>query len=178
MLPGSKHSDKTRKKMRDNHWDSSGRNNPSWKNDPARKNCLFCQKPFYVPFYRKDKAKYCSSDCYHKGVRGKYIYSNNPNWKGGRCVDKDGYILIKNREHPFAKKNGYMLEHRLVVEKQLGRYLTPEEVVHHQNEIKDDNRIENLIVFASESAHQRFHTNPNNVKIGIVFDGRHISKPS
>ena len=54
-------------------------------------------------------------------------------------------------------------------------YLKKEEVVHHINRIKNDDRIKNLMVFTSTSAHIRFHCNPNNVELKeIVFDGRKL----
>ena len=68
------------------------------------------------------------------------------NWKGGIIRDKHGYVLIYSPDHPKGKASGYVYEHRLVVEKHLGRYLEKEESVHHKNGIKDDNRIENLEV--------------------------------
>lgn len=53
--------------------------------------------------------------------------------------------MIRIPEHPRAKSNnGYVFEHILVMEEELGRYLEPEENVHHLNGIKDDNRLENL----------------------------------
>ncbi len=66
------------------------------------------------------------------------------NWKGGRTRSSKGYILILKREHPFCTKRGYIFEHRLVMEKKLGRFLKSNEVVHHKNGQKDDNRVENL----------------------------------
>lgn len=69
---------------------------------------------------------------------------------------KSGYILIYSPEHPFTRKK-YVLEHRLVIEKRLGRYLKPEEAVHHINEIRDDNKIENLMLFKNNKEHMRFH---------------------
>lgn len=69
--------------------------------------------------------------------------TNNPNWRGGRTRRQDGYVLIHSPNHPFAN-NGYVLEHRLVIEKILGRYLASGELVHHRNGVKDDNRPENL----------------------------------
>ena len=72
---------------------------------------------------------------------------NHPFWKGGRHKTNNGYIFVLVKNHPNAINfNGsfYILEHRLVMEKKLKRYLTKNEFVHHRNGIKDDNRIENL----------------------------------
>jgi hypothetical protein len=78
----------------------------------------------------------------------------HPEWKGGRIVNKDGYIEIYCLNHPNARKHTrYILEHRLVMEKHLGRHLTRSEVVHHKNGVKDDNRIENLELFENNGRH-------------------------
>ena len=65
----------------------------------------------------------------------------------------NGYITVYCPEHPFAKPNGYVYEHRLIMEKHLGRYLTSSEVVHHINEDKKDNRLENLKLFNTFKEH-------------------------
>lgn len=71
--------------------------------------------------------------------------SKHWNWKGGRTYHTSGYVLIYCPEHPRAKcNNGHVFEHILVMEKHLGRYLLEGEIIHHKNEIRDDNRIENL----------------------------------
>lgn len=63
-------------------------------------------------------------------------------WKGGKKKDSQGYIYIWKPNHPFSKK--YIAEHRLAMEKHLGRYLKKDEIVHHINGVRTDNRIENL----------------------------------
>jgi len=79
------------------------------------------------------------------------------NFKGG-YQSKSGYIFIYAPEHPHAMGRGkYVMEHRLVVEADIGRFLRPEEVVHHINEIRDDNRIENLKLCANNTEHKAEH---------------------
>ena len=75
----------------------------------------------------------------------------------GRYKNSNGYILIYNPYHPFCDGKGYCLEHRLVMEKLIGRYLTPKEEVHHRNDIRDDNRPKNLKLLANKSEHGKIH---------------------
>lgn len=95
-----------------------------------------------------------------KSLKGKGAGEKNPMWKGGRVTLGEGYIGIKMPGHPMAQSNGYVLEHRLVMAAHLGRDLSSDEIVHHINGIKDDNRIENLCVM-SQSEHVAGHNGPH-----------------
>lgn len=80
----------------------------------------------------------------------------NPNWNGGRHICGNGYIEVLCPDHPFPHRGSYVYEHRLVMEKSIGRYLTSDEVVHHINEDKTDNLLENLMLFTNEE-HLKHH---------------------
>ena len=106
--------------------------------------------------------KYIKTEA-HRANIGKalktHIGNKNHRWNGGRFLTQEGYVLVLCREHPYCNKNGYIFEHRLVMEKHLGRYLRPEEIVHHVNGKRDDNRIENLMLFNSHAEHRKFEWN-------------------
>lgn len=90
-------------------------------------------------------------------------------WKSGKRYSQ-GYIAIYSPNHPYRTKMGYVFKHRLIVEKYLGRYLKPREITHHINNIRNDNRIDNLMVFINSVAHLKFHRDPKSVKLEeIVF---------
>ncbi|HUV45581.1 MAG TPA: HNH endonuclease signature motif containing protein [Dehalococcoidia bacterium] len=86
----------------------------------------------------KDKdAKTCLA-CHGKANKGE----RNPNWKGGRTQQGQGYVYIRCKRE--GKNHPYQLEHIVVWEKANGKPLPEGWIIHHLNGIKDDNRIENL----------------------------------
>lgn len=85
--------------------------------------------------------------------RGPKSGVEHPGWKGGRTRDKSGYILVYVPSHPQANSNGYIREHRLVMEQMLGRHLLPEEVVHHKDNNPANNDPSNLELFHTNAAH-------------------------
>jgi uncharacterized protein (DUF1330 family) len=82
---------------------------------------------------------------------------NNPRWKGGRLIKTNGYVIINNPSHPYCSVDGYVLEHRLVIEKHIGRVLLPTERVHHINGNVSDNKVENLMLFSTQKEHAKHH---------------------
>ena len=72
----------------------------------------------------------------------------HPRWTGGKHIDQNGYIVVLTPEG-YPTKRSYILEHRLIIEQKIGRYLLPGENVHHINGIRTDNRPENLELWIS-----------------------------
>lgn len=91
------------------------------------------------------------------GKRGAQALSRNPNWKGGRVLASNGYVLVKVPNHPDADVRGYMYEHRLVAERKLDRRLLPGEIVHHIDGDKTNNSEINLAVYMSIAHHRHEH---------------------
>lgn len=83
---------------------------------------------------------------------------NNPKWRGGRVRGGEGmrYWMVYVPGHPRANTLGYVLEHRLVMEQELGRLLEADEIVHHKNEDTLDNDPGNLEIM-TQAEHARLH---------------------
>lgn len=103
-----------------------------------------------------------------------------PAWKGGRKVRRDGYVLLLMPDD-YPKPSGttatgrkYALEHRVVMERALGRYLTRLEVVHHIDANPSNNALSNLRLFPNQAAHAYAHRRAE-LRIGglIQRQGRH-----
>lgn len=107
--------------------------------------CLVCDKEFIVKRMDHGRRKTCSVKCRSTYMSERFSGPNNHLWRGGTIYIKK-YKYIKSPNHPSKNSGDYVAEHRLVMEKSLGRYLTKDEEVHHLNSIKDDNRLENLAV--------------------------------
>ena len=125
--------------------------------------CDTCGKKFERPVshFRKklnghyvgnlwSKHNYCSTKCIpRKG-------NASGSWRGGRTI-MNKRIFIKDLNHPNTNQQGYVMEHRLVMEKVLGRPLKSDEVVHHINQDTLDNREENLMLFKNNGEHLTYH---------------------
>ena len=88
----------------------------------------------------------------HKG-----LFKNPSKYGGHRKKRSDGYVYVYIPWHPNCSKDGYVMEHILIMEESIGRFLEENEIVHHKNKIRDDNRLENLQLMTFQE-HCRFHS--------------------
>ena len=102
-------------------------------------------------------------------LKRKQLGKRGPNWKGGRWIVKSsGYVFVYAPNHPRAmKNNGCIQEHILIAEEKIGRPLQRNEVVHHRNKDRADNRKSNLLVL-KRIEHSSLHVIVNILKKGIL----------
>jgi len=118
--------------------------------------CVDCGREKWIHLLKGKPMSIRCKSCATK-FRRNYKGKNNPSWKGGRREDGKGYIYISVDSTdffaPMRDRHGCVFEHRLVMAKHLGRCLTPEEIIHHINGVKDDNRIGNLELINDNGKH-------------------------
>lgn len=136
---------------------------PGRKRSGKDQECEKCGKAFYVPNWEKKKQgprRYCSQRCHHAAMRGRELV------KGSRYVNQQGYVMVK------VGIREWKAEHRITMERILGRTLTSNEHVHHKNGNRADNRPKNLQVL-SNSEHQKLHDWPRTRSRRVTLKCRH-----
>jgi hypothetical protein len=117
--------------------------------------CTICKKVFTKK--RKEQVL-CSAVCRQKNNakkrKGQKTGRQQKEYK--KRLTKDGYLRQYSAAHPFANGRKEIHVHVMIMELSIGRALEPGEVVHHKNEIKTDNRLENLELM-NTADHSRLH---------------------
>jgi len=127
-----------------------------WYKSPKKINkitlkCL-CGKSFEAwPCDVKNGRKYCSAKC-RPFFKGPQAFA----WKGGR-IKRHKYWYTYTPNHSRASKEGYVREHIVICEKLLKRSLKKGETPHHLNHNSLDNKPENLYLFPTPNAHNKYH---------------------
>lgn len=85
------------------------------------------------------------------------------------------YEYVMDKNHQRANPAGAVYTHMLVAEQKLGRQLLPDEVVHHKDLNKLNNDPDNIMVFATNSDHVRFHNyDCDESMLSINSDGAYV----
>lgn len=91
---------------------------------------------------------------------------------GHKKTRTDGYVYVYFPDHPMSNRNGYIMEHILVMECAIGRWIADNEVVHHINHNRSDNRLSNLKLM-NKKEHMSMHAKERHLKKDIP----HYTKP-
>lgn len=110
--------------------------------------CESCGRVFFA--YPREKRRFCSTACKATHQRGQWQGAQNPRFNGGLCLRRDGRTVITCRD------GSTVLYARAVMEAELSRALSPDELVHHKNGDCTDDRPENLAL-TTRSAHINMH---------------------
>lgn len=104
----------------------------------------FCENPDCFNRLARNQTKFCSRQCNGEANRGLA--------KGDRQSEsKSGYIRIRQPD------GSRVYLHRFLMAQKIGRELSEAEVVHHIDENKRNNRIENLMLFENQAKHLEYH---------------------
>lgn|SRR3990167_9995242 len=125
--------------------------------------CKNCSKKFDT---RRKTTFYCSRKCYYSHIGAEMARRNleiarqrRKELTSYKYKNRAGYVYIYSPYHPrvISHNKKYVFEHILVMEKKLGRFLRPNEVIHHIDGNVSNNSINNLKLFCNHSEHLKYH---------------------
>jgi len=137
--------------------------------------CDVCSKEYFADRsnYERSKKHICGA----LSCRKKIMEAPEGTKKSKRGYGSNSHILIKAPNHPGADRNGCIPEHRMIIENELGRFLSKEEVIHHIDMVKNNNKLDNLDLFKNNKEHFLCHGSLNNcvkelISMGILHYDR------
>lgn len=135
-------------------------------------------KTTYYRRLRKAKELGCSPEELpdNRGKHGHQLRGkDHPRWNNGQTLGSNGYIKINvGKSHPLADPNGYAYLHFLVWFSFGKPAPRKGEIIHHIDQDKTNNRIENLVLLTS-SDHIKLHEMMR--KDQTVIDGQLVKEP-
>ncbi len=154
----------------------SGKNNPNYRHGKTIENrCIDCN---CLIDYRATRCTKCRGIALPSPLKGKkhsketlkkigkkskekftekYINHIKQKHQGNKKRAINGYILIKDYNHPNKNSHNDILEHIKVMSEFLNRPIKKGEIIHHINMVRDDNRLENLYLYSSIASHVKAH---------------------
>ena len=122
----------------------------------VKRSCLSCNTEFTTRQWRvnQGKGKFCSRKCYNNWNQ------SDRHWRYRGHKKSNGYEMLVSPHSPLANCRGYAPEHRLIMERKLGRGLVPNEIVHHIDLDKTNNSPDNLVVL-NNGEHANYHRQIN-----------------
>lgn len=100
-----------------------------------------------------------------------------PNWRGGRYINKQGYVMVSVKQGSINRKSGwenYRPEHIVKIEQKLGRSLTKKECVHHKDGDRQNNNDMNLALIPTNSHHRITHHSLQKIGYYLYKEGKII----
>lgn len=151
--------------------DLSGKNNPNYRHgkyvdnrcptcdkkiDPRSKYCHKC-RPNRGRHIKSEETKRIIGEKSKAKFTPEYLERIRNKHRGNKKRSINGYILIKDYDHPNRNSHNDILEHILVMSDHLGRPLTKGELVHHIDGDRENNIIENLYLCEDRKRHGLVH---------------------
>lgn len=150
-----------------------------WNNDIVEGRLNFCSRQC-TPKHKKSIDTYSNNGKKNKGrVLDKVAFKKrnlrrgvlHHFWKGGVTYFKRKGLYVNYKIKyvkcpveflPMSRKDGYIMEHRLLVAQREGRCLSRIEVVHHIDHNPENNDINNLMLFPNNAEHKKYEAKNRN----------------
>jgi len=135
------------------------------------KECQICKTKMEIYSYRKNTAKFCSVKCMNISMKGKRFSPKTEFKKGNKPHNYKGIHLSSCGRFVLSLNGKVQYAYRYIIERLIGKKLKSEEHIHHKDNNKQNDILENFMIF-SNGGHRKFHSKTYNylVEKGLVED--------